>query len=60
VVWSDTAEIIEKYLEKGKVMVNEGKRTSISFVDKDGTKKYITEIVCNELLMLGANREMLL
>lgn len=51
--WNKTAEIIEKYLEKGNEVAIEGKLTSRSYEDKDGTKKYITEIVCNELVMLG-------
>ena len=53
VAWNKTAEIIEKYLEKGKEVMIEGKLTSRSFEDKEGNKRYITEVVCNELLMLG-------
>ena len=53
VAWNKTAEIIEKYLQKGSEVAVEGKLTSRSYDDKDGNKKYITEIVCNELLMLG-------
>lgn len=53
VAWNSTAEIVEKYLEKGKEIAIEGKLTSRSYDDKDGNKRYITEIVCNELLMLG-------
>ncbi|WP_435254068.1 single-stranded DNA-binding protein [Tenacibaculum sp. A30] len=53
VAWNKTAEIIEKYLEKGKEVMIEGKLTSRSFEDKDGNKRYVTEVVCNELLMLG-------
>jgi len=54
IAWNKTAEIIEKYLEKGNEVAIEGKLTSRSYEDKDGTKKYITEIVCNELVMLGS------
>ena len=54
VAWNATAEIVEKYLEKGKEIAIEGKLTSRSYDDKEGNKRYITEIVCNELLMLGA------
>ncbi|MFT5791238.1 MAG: single-strand DNA-binding protein [Saprospiraceae bacterium] len=54
VAWNATAEIVEKYLEKGKEIAIEGKLTSRSYDDKDGNKRYVTEIVCNELLMLGA------
>lgn len=53
VAWNNTAEIVEKYLEKGKEVAIDGKLTSRSYEDKDGVKKYITEIVVNELLMLG-------
>ena len=31
----------------------EGKLTSRSFEDKEGNKRYVTEVICNELLMLG-------
>ncbi|AOW21328.1 single-stranded DNA-binding protein [Urechidicola croceus] len=53
VAWNKTAEIVEQYLEKGKEIAIEGKLTSRSYDDKDGNKRYVTEIVCNELLMLG-------
>ena len=56
VAWNKTAEIIEKYLQKGSEVAIEGKLTSRSYEDKDGAKKYITEIVCNELLMLGSKQ----
>jgi len=54
VAWNKTAEIVEKYLEKGKEVAIEGKLTSRSYEDKDGTKKYITEVIVNELLLLGS------
>lgn len=53
VAWGKTAEIIEKYLTKGKEVAVEGKLTSRSYETKEGEKRYITEVVCNELLMLG-------
>ena len=53
VAWGKTAEIIEKFVTKGKEIAIEGKLTSRSYDDKDGQKRYITEIVCNELLMLS-------
>ena len=53
VAWNKTAEIMEKYLQKGNEVAIEGKLTSRSYEDKDGVKKFVTEIVCNELLMLG-------
>lgn len=53
VAWGKTAQIIEKYVSKGKEVAIEGKLTSRSYDDKEGNKRYITEIVCNELLMLS-------
>ena len=53
VAWGKTAQIVEKYVGKGKEVAIEGKLTSRSWEDKDGTKRYITEVVCSELLMLG-------
>jgi len=53
VAWGKTAEIVEKYVGKGKEVAIEGKLTSRSYETKEGEKRYITEVVCNELLMLG-------
>lgn len=53
VAWGKTAEIIEKYVTKGKEVAIEGKLTSRTYETKEGEKRYITEVVCNELLMLG-------
>ncbi len=53
VAWGKTAEIAEKFLEKGKEIAIEGKLTSRSYETKEGEKRYITEVVCNEILMLG-------
>tara|TARA_R110001592_G_scaffold302168_1_gene574042 strand:+ start:2437 stop:2775 length:339 start_codon:yes stop_codon:yes gene_type:complete len=53
VVWNKTAEIVEKYLVKGNEVAIEGKLTTRSYETKEGEKRYITEVVCNELLMLG-------
>jgi single-strand DNA-binding protein len=53
VAWGKTAEIVEKYVTKGKEIAIEGKLTNCSWDDKDGNKRYTTEIVCSELLMFG-------
>lgn len=53
VVWGKVAEIVEKYLTKGSEVAVEGKLTNRSYNDKDGNKKYFTEVQVNELLMLG-------
>jgi single-strand DNA-binding protein len=51
--WGKTAEIIEKYVTKGKELAIDGKLTTRSYDDKEGVKRYITEIVANEVLLLG-------
>ena len=53
VAWGRVAEIAEKYLHKGSEIAIEGKLVSRSYTDKQGAKKYITEVQVNELLMLG-------
>ena len=54
VAWGKVAEIVEKFLTKGKEVAIEGKLINRSYNDKEGNKKYITEVQVNELLMLGA------
>tara|TARA_R110002096_G_scaffold99387_1_gene220188 strand:- start:1305 stop:1643 length:339 start_codon:yes stop_codon:yes gene_type:complete len=53
VAWGKTADIIEKYVTKGKEIAIEGKLTSRSYEDKDGIKRYVTEVVVSEILLLG-------
>ena len=54
VAWNKTAELAEMFLEKGKEVAIEGKLTTRSWDDEKGNKKYITEIVCSEILFLGS------
>ena len=53
VAWGKLAEVIEKYLNKGSEVVVEGKLLNRTYTDKEGNKKYITEVEVSELLMLG-------
>jgi single-strand DNA-binding protein len=53
VAWGKIAEIAENYLSKGKEIMVEGKLMSRTYDTKEGEKRYITEVKCNELLMLG-------
>jgi single-strand DNA-binding protein len=53
VCFGKTAEIVENYISKGREVAIEGKLTHNSWEDKDGNKRYSTEVVCNELVMLG-------
>ena len=51
--WGKTAEIIEKYVTKGKELAVEGKLTHRSYDDKNGEKRYITEVVVSDVLLFG-------
>ena len=53
VAWRGLATVAEKYLTKGKQVYIEGKITSRTYDDKDGVKRYFTEIVAEQLQMLG-------
>ncbi len=53
IMWDGLAAIAEKYLHKGSEVSVEGKLTSHSYTDKEGVKKYFTEVLVSEVLMLG-------
>ncbi|HYK57408.1 MAG TPA: single-stranded DNA-binding protein, partial [Flavisolibacter sp.] len=53
VAWGKVAEIAEKFLVKGSEVAIEGKLVNRSYNDKEGHKKYVTEVQVNEVLMLG-------
>jgi single-strand DNA-binding protein len=53
VAWGKTAELIENYVPKGKEVGIEGKLTSRSYEDKEGMKRYVTEVICSEILLMG-------
>ena len=53
IAWGKTADVAEKYLHKGSEIAIEGKIQYRSYEDKKGEKRYITEIMVNELLLLG-------
>ncbi|HMR93620.1 MAG TPA: single-stranded DNA-binding protein [Chitinophagaceae bacterium] len=54
VAWGKVADIAEQYLDKGKEVAIEGKLVNRSYNDKEGNKRYITEIQAGEILLLGA------
>ena len=56
IAWGKTVNVIEKYLVKGSEVAVEGKLINRNYTDKEGVKRYITEIQVNELLMIGANK----
>jgi len=53
VVWSKLAEITEKYVKAGKLLFVEGRLKTSSYDDKEGVKKYKTEIFCDNFRFLG-------
>ena len=53
VAWNKTADLVERFLQKGKEVAVEGKLTSRSWEDAQGSKRYVTEVVCSEILFLG-------
>lgn len=53
VLWRKLAEVADKYIKKGSSLYIEGKIRSRSYEDKDGIKRYITEIVADNMQMLG-------
>ncbi|MCF6350039.1 MAG: single-stranded DNA-binding protein [Flavobacteriaceae bacterium] len=53
IAWNKTAELAEMFLDKGKQIALSGKLSQRTWDDKDGNKRYITEIICNELVFLG-------
>jgi single-strand DNA-binding protein len=55
IAWNKTADIIEKYVFKGSEITIEGKLTNRSWEDKEGNKRYATEVLVNEILLMGKN-----
>ena len=52
IAWDKTAEIIEKYFTKGLEVMVQGKLINRNYTDKEGIKRYSTEVQANELLIL--------
>lgn len=57
VLWRGLAEIAEKYLRKGQSVYIEGKLKTRSWEDKDGNKRYTTEIIGDNMTMLGGRKD---
>jgi single-strand DNA-binding protein len=51
VAWGKTADLIEKYVTKGKEIAIEGKLSTRSYDDKNGDKKFVTEVVISDILL---------
>jgi len=57
VAWGKTAQIAEQYLKKGNKIAIEGKLINRTYEDKEGVKRYVTEVLVNEILMLGSKNK---
>lgn len=54
VAWGKTAEIIEKYVEKGKKVAVDGMLKTRSYTADDGNTRYVSEVKIDEILLLGS------
>lgn len=57
VAWGKTADIIEKYVAKGKEIGVTGKLKTRTYTTDDGNQRYVTEIEANEILLLGSKND---
>jgi single-strand DNA-binding protein len=57
VLWRGLAQVAEKYVTKGRQLYIEGRIKTRSYDDRDGNKRYITEIVGDVMQMLGTRRD---
>ncbi len=53
VVWRGLAKVVESYVKKGTQVYIEGKLRTRSYDDKDGIKRYMTEVYADNLQLLG-------
>lgn len=56
VVWGKQAELAEKHLNKGSLIAIDGKLLNKNYTDKDGVKRYVTEIHVNEIMFLNGKQ----
>ena|ERR1700749_900777 len=56
IAWGKTADIVERFLKKGSEVAVEGKLISRNYIDKEGVKRYITEIEVSEVLALDPKK----
>jgi single-strand DNA-binding protein len=53
VMWNGLADLAERLIKKGSEVAIEGKIVNRNYIDKDGNKRYFSEIQANEFLLLG-------
>ncbi len=57
VAWGKKAELIEKFVKKGQLMAVDGKLVNRSFMANDGSRRKMTEIQVNEILLINTNKK---
>ncbi len=57
VCWGKTAELAKEYLRKGREVYLEGRISNRSYDDKDGNKRYISEVVVQNLRFIGSRQQ---
>jgi single-strand DNA-binding protein len=57
VVWNKLADICKRYLSKGRQVYLEGRLQTREWTDKDGNKRRTTEIIVNQMVMLGSRSQ---
>jgi len=57
VLWRGLADLAQKFLHKGSLIYVEGRLRTRSWEDKEGNKKFATEVVCDNLIMLEKRNE---
>jgi single-strand DNA-binding protein len=55
-VYNGLVKVVENYLDKGDEVLLEGQLKYREYTDKEGNKKYFTEVVVNDLQMLGGKK----
>ena len=55
VAWGKVADIVEKYVTRGKEIGVVGKLKTRTYTTEDGNQRYVTEVVANEILLMNGN-----
>jgi len=56
-VWNKRAEVVKNHVKKGDPLYIEGKIQTSSYEDKEGVKRYSTEIICDNLMFLSSRND---
>ena len=56
VAWGNAADTLERYCKKGKLLLIEGRLHSYNYDDKNGVRKWVTEVVAENIIMLSDGR----